>query len=42
MARTRDGFVPIGDRGLTHRAAAPQARHHCTPLDSVTQLVGAS
>ena len=53
MARKRkhDGFVPIGDvadglslpggRALTHRAATPQARHHFTKLDQVTQLVGA-
>ena len=53
MARKRkhDGFVPIGDvadglslpggRALTHRAATPQARHHFTKLNRVTQLVGA-
>ena len=53
MARKRkhDGFIPIGDmadglslpggRALTHRAATPQARHHFTKLDQVTQLVGA-
>ncbi len=51
MARKRehDGFAPIGDvadglslpggRALTHRAATPQARHHFTKLDQVTQLV---
>ena len=41
MARQRDGFVPIGDLALDRpgvpvpapRAAAPQARHHFTPLD---------
>ena len=41
MARQRDGFVPIGDLDLdlpdgavpAPRAAAPQARHHFTPLD---------
>ena len=52
MPRKRDGFVPLGDvaeavelpgdRALTHRAAAPQARRHFTRLDQVTQLVGAS
>ena len=50
MARKRDGFVPIGDmvgavklpdgRALT--PATPQARHHFTQLDQVTQLVEAS
>ena len=50
MAHKRGGFVPIGDLALdlpgvpvpAPRAAAPQARHHFTQLDQVTQLVGAS
>ena len=52
MARKRDGFVPLGDvagavdlpggRVLTHRAAAPQARHHFTTLRQVNQLIEAS
>ena len=51
-SRPGSGFVPLGDlagavdlpggRVLTPRAAAPQARHHFTRLDQVTQLVGAS
>ena len=52
MERKRDGFVPLGDvvdglslpggRALTHRAAAPLARHHFTTLQQVNQLVAAS
>ena len=52
MKRKPDGFVPLGDvaravelpggRVLTSRASAPQALHHFTRLDQVTQLVGAS
>ena len=52
MERKRGRFVPLGDmagavelpggRILTPRAAAPQALHHFTRLDQVTQLVGAS
>ena len=52
MPCTRDGFVPLGDvdeavelpggHALARRAVAPQARHHFTRLDQVTQLVGAS
>ena len=46
----RGGFVSVGDLALdlpgvpvpAPRAAAPQARHHFTQLDQVTQLVGAS
>ena len=46
----RGGFVPVGDlaRDLpsvqvpVRRERAPQARHHFTRLDQVTQLVGAS
>ena len=50
--RKRGGFVPLGDmagavelpggRVLTPRAAAPQALHHFTRLDQVTQLVRTS
>ena len=50
MARKHDGFVPLGE--LADRLslpgcramppAAPQARHHFTQLDQVTQLVAAS
>ena len=50
MDRKRGGFVPIGDvvagvdlpGGLALPPAAPQARHHFTRLDQVTQLVAAS
>ena len=52
MERKRGGFVPLGDmagavelpggRVLTPRAAAPQALHHFTRLDQVTQLVRTS
>ena len=52
MSNKRNGFVPIGDvaevvelpgdRALTHRAVAPQARRPFTRLDQVTQLVNAS
>ena len=50
MPRKRDGFVPLGDvvagvelpdgRALP-RPSTPQARHHFTQLDQVTQLVSA-
>ena len=52
MPRKRDGFIPLGDvaeavalpgdRSMTLRTSAPQARRHFTRLDQVTQLVGAS
>ena len=52
MPRKRDGFIPLGDvaeavelpggHALASRAVAPQALHHFTRLDQVTQLVGAS
>ena len=50
MERKRGGFVPIGDvvagvdlpGGRALPPAAPQARHHFTRLDQVTQLVAAS
>ena len=48
--QTRGGFVHVGDLALdlpgvsvpARRERAPQARHHFTQLDQVTQLVGAS
>ena len=50
MERKQDRFVAVGDlaRDLSgvqvpaRRGLAPQARHHFTQLDQVTQLVGAS
>ena len=46
---TRSGFVSVGDLALdlpgvqvpARRERAPQARHHFTQLDQVTQLIGA-
>ena len=46
----RGGFVPVGDLAIdlpgiqvpARRDPTPQARHHFTQLDQVTQLVGAS
>ena len=48
--QTRGGFVAVGDLALdlpgvqvpARRDRAPQARHHFTQLDQVTQLVNAS
>ena len=50
MERKRDGFVSVGDLALdlpdvqvpARRERTPQARHHFTQLDQMTQLVGAS
>ena len=49
MARKRNGWVPIGEafagRGgpvEALRESSPQARHHFTQADQVSQLVGAS